>query len=404
MIRVIIVGALGKMGQSVFDAIKARPTEFTVIAGVDAGAVLTSDASPFPIYPSIEQVTQEADAVIDFSRPEALSSLLSYCAEHGLFLITGTTGLTDTEKTLMDKFALRVPIFASGNMSLGVNLQLQLVKRAASILGDKFETEIIEKHHHFKVDAPSGTALMLADAVSSQIPGGLKNTYGRYTRTERRRPDELGIHSIRGGTIVGEHEVSFIGEDEIVEVTHKAYSKRIFVQGALRAAEFMMGKQPGLYNMQDIVLENDVFSHLYATDDQCILRITGLIGCRDIYGIFNVLASKGVFVDMISMDAPGALSISLPMKHAFTARDELETLISNNDGASVTIIPNVTKIVVEGIGMEFRHGIAAQVFEALFQADVDMLMITTSETKISCAIDTENAAKGLNALADYLDL
>ena len=404
MIRIIIIGALGKMGQSVLDAIRTRSDEFTAVAGVDSGLESETLRQGLPVYPSIEDVEKEADVVIDFSRPEALRSLLSYCAGRGLVLITGTTGFSDAERALLDDYALSVPIFASGNMSLGVNLQLQLVKRAASILGDKFETEIIEKHHHFKVDSPSGTALMLADAISSQISGGLKYTYGRYTRTERRRPDELGIHSVRGGTIVGEHEALFIGEDEIVEVNHKAYSKRIFVQGALRAAQFMINKQPGLYNMQDIVLENDVVSHLYAEDDQCILKVTGISGCRDIRDAFCAIAKRGVFVDMISMSSPGAMSFTVPMKHQFIAKDELEAFPWNGGKASVTLIPNITKVVVEGIGMEFRHGVAAEAFSALCEAGVELLMISTSETKISCAIDAENAARALNALADYLDL
>lgn len=404
MIRVIIAGALGHMGHTVLEAIHARPSEFEAVAGFDTNVSAVSNDMGIPVYPSVHDIKEPADVIIDFSRPEALEPMLEYCAKNKCILITGTTGFTEVEKSLLDKYALAVPIFASSNMSIGVNLQLQLIKRAASTLGDKFETEIVERHHHFKVDAPSGTAIMLADAISSQHPNGLKYTYGRYTRTERRRNDELGIHSIRGGTIVGEHEVYFIGEDEIVEINHKAYSKRIFSQGALRAAEFMMGKQPGLYNMQDIVLDNDVMSHLYAEDEQCILRVTGISSVRDMFGVFDAVAKKGVFVDMISMDAPGALSFTVPMKHRFIARDELELFRKSHEDVHVTVIPNITKVVVEGIGMEFRHGTAAQIFEALSDAGVEILLITTSETKVSCAIDSENAARALNALADALDL
>ena len=402
MIRVIICGFAGKMGQAVFSAISSRQNEFTAVAGVDpfAGDMKSS----VPVYKSIFDVKEEADCIIDFSRPESIHSVLPYCKEHGCFAVIGTTALTDDDKAFMDSYALNVPIFRSGNMSLGVNMQLQLVKKCAQTFGLSFEPEIVEKHHHLKVDAPSGTALMLADAISSQYPEKVKYTYGRYTRTERRKNAELGIHSVRGGTIVGEHECYFIGTDEVLEINHRAYSKQIFAQGALRAALFMADKQPGLYSMQDIVLENDVLSNLYATDGQALIVVKGLTGRDAVKKVFSALSEVGIFVDMISMSRFGEVSFTVPANRLYAATAQVEKLSSDMPDLRVYDTDDITKITVEGIGMEFRHGAAAQIFECMADAKVDILMITTSETKVAMAVESQSAETALRALADNLDL
>lgn len=402
MVRVIIVGFTGKMGQAIYTAAGNRPNDFRVVAGVDK---LAGEANyPVPVYKDISLVREEADAVLDFSNPESLYSELPYCREKGLFAVIGTTALTDKDKEFMDSYALSVPIFSSGNMSLGVNLQLQLVKKAALTFGLAYEPEIVEKHHHLKVDAPSGTAIMLADAINSQYPEDVKYTYGRYTRTERRKNAELGIHSVRGGTIVGEHECYFIGTDEVLEINHRAYSKQIFAQGALRAALFMRDKQPGLYSMQDIVLENDVLSNLYATDGQAIIMVKGLSGKDSLKQVFSALAEKGIFVDMISVAKFSEVSFTVRSSKLYAAVAQVEKLKEKMSELKVYDIDNVTKITVEGIGMEFRHGIAAQIFEVLAEANVDILLVTTSETKVAVAIDNEAVPAALKALADNLDL
>ncbi|MBQ9949201.1 MAG: 4-hydroxy-tetrahydrodipicolinate reductase [Clostridia bacterium] len=402
MIRVIVTGFGGKMGQAICTAIASRATEFTVAAGVDP--YFEGASCNIPVYKSINDVKEEADAVIDFSRPEALHELLPYCREKGLFAIIGTTGLTDDDRAFLDSYALSVPVFNSGNMSLGVNLQLQLVKKAALTFGLGFEPEIVEKHHHLKVDAPSGTALMLADAISSQYPEDVKYMYGRYTRTERRKNAELGIHSVRGGTIVGEHECYFIGTDEVLEINHRAYSKQIFAQGALRAALFMQDKQPGLYSMQDIVMENDVLSNLYATDNQAIIMVKGMSGKAALREVFSKLAEVGIFVDMISVAKYDEVSFTVKSSKLYAACSQIEKLVDIMPDIRVYALDEITKITVEGIGMEFRHGIAAQIFEVMAEAGVEILMVTTSETKVSMAIENKSAQAALKALADNLDL
>ena len=401
MIRVIICGFSGKMGQAVYTAIKNRSSDFCAVAGVDP---FIEGDSPIPVYRSITEVRDKADAVIDFSRPESIHTVLPYCRDHGIFAVIGTTALTDEDRAFMDSYALSVPIFNSGNMSLGVNLQLQLVKKAAQTFGLAFEPEIVEKHHHLKVDAPSGTALMLADAISSQYPEKIKYQYGRYTRTERRKSAELGIHSVRGGTLVGEHECYFIGTDELLEINHRAYSKQIFAQGALRAALFMQDKLPGLYSMQDIVLENDVLSNLYAKDGQAIVLVKGLSGRNAVKRVFSAVAEVGIFVDMISMSHFDELSFTVQSEKLYAAVAQVEKLSSEMPGLRVYDVDSVTKITVEGIGMEFRHGAAAQVFECMADAGIDILMVTTSETKVAMAVESKSAETALRTLADNLDL
>lgn len=400
MIKLIITGFAGKMGQALYNAALEKKGEFEVVAGVD---IKESAKYPIPVYANIDDVKETADGVIDFSRPQAIEKVLPYCCKHNMFAVICTTGFTPEQRGFMDSYATRVPIFTSGNMSLGVNLQMQLVKQTASTLGLAYEPEIVEKHHHLKVDAPSGTALMLADAISGQYPEDIKYSYGRYTRTERRKPTELGIHSVRGGTIVGEHECYFIGTDEVVEINHRAYSKRIFAEGALRAAAFMQDKQAGLYSMQDIVLENDVLSNLYAVDNQAVIMVKGL-GKYSIADIFKTVSEAGIFVDMISVAAFGEVSFTVNAAKLYDAVVRLEQLAENMPGMNVYDMDNITKITVEGMGMEFSHGVAAQIFEILENAGVKPILVTTSETKVAVAIENSYAQSALSALSYHLDL
>ena len=351
MTRIIIMGMSGQMGQNIASLAMSKPQEFTVVAGVDK----YPKENPWgvPVEQSIFKVEQEADVVIDFSRPEALPAVLAYAKLKGLRVVIGTTGLSKDDLELIDQYASSVPIFHSGNMSLGVNLQIDLTKRAAATLGENFEVEIIEKHHHFKVDSPSGTALMLANGISSQFPTERQYMFGRYTKTERRKPNEIGFHSVRGGTIVGEHEVMFIGPDEIVEVSHRAYSKQVFATGALRAAAFMMTKSPGIYNMQDVVMEKEVVSHLYTVDDQAVVTVAGLPNTPGVLAnIFSAIAKKAILVDMISNlvthDGNGGTSFSVAAKQLDGALQALEELREIYPNMQLDAVTGLTKLTVEG--------------------------------------------------------
>jgi 4-hydroxy-tetrahydrodipicolinate reductase len=217
-----------------------------IVAGVDRGA---SEALLYPVYASFSDCPASADAVIDFSHPSALDSLLTFARQRHVPAVIATTGMEPEHIQKIQSAAKDVPIFFSFNMSLGVNLLVALSRQAASVLGGNFDIEIVEKHHNKKIDAPSGTAIMLADAVANAVPYQPQFVYERKSVRQRRAPEEIGIHSIRGGTIVGEHEVIFSGMDEIITLSHSARSRGVFATGALSAAAFLQGKPNGLYDM-----------------------------------------------------------------------------------------------------------------------------------------------------------
>ena len=250
MLKIIISGCNGHMGCVVGSLCQADPA-VEICAGFD---VLGTADRDFPVYASPAQFVGEADAVIDFSSPAALDGLLEFAKARNIPLVLATTGYSPEQTAQVGAAALEIPIFRSANMSLGVNLLLKLVKDAAKVLaGSGFDIEIVEKHHNQKMDAPSGTAIALADSINQAMDMSYGYTYDRSTRREKRHASEIGISAVRGGSIVGEHDVIFAGTDEVVTFSHTAYSKAIFAKGALEAAKFLAGKGPGLYTMADVV-------------------------------------------------------------------------------------------------------------------------------------------------------
>lgn len=249
MVRIILSGANGAMGRVIARCASERP-DCAVVAGVDPNTEMTGG---FPVFAKPSECPAEADVVIDFSHPSALEGLLAHCSARRLPLVVATTGLSAGQRTAIAQAANSTPVFHSANMSLGVNLILELAKTAARVLGADFDIEIIEKHHNRKLDAPSGTALMLADGVSEAHKTEPQYIYDRHSRRKARDKNEIGIHAVRGGTIVGDHEVVFAGRDEIVTIGHTAMSKEIFATGAINAALFLFGKPPGLYSMKDLI-------------------------------------------------------------------------------------------------------------------------------------------------------
>ncbi len=247
MLKIIISGCNGHMGRVVENLCNAD-SEIQVIAGFDVMGTADHD---YPVFASPTQCnTGKADAVIDFSSPAALDGLLTFAQSTGTPLVLATTGYSPEQLAKIGAAAQSVPIFRSANMSLGINVLLELVKKAASILGNSSDIEIVERHHNRKVDAPSGTAMMIADAAASALDHETEYVYDRHSVRKPRDKKEIGISAIRGGTIVGEHEVIFAGHDEIIEVKHTALSREIFAQGAVEAAKRMAHvKEPGLYDM-----------------------------------------------------------------------------------------------------------------------------------------------------------
>ena len=239
------------MGRILTDRV-SNSNEFKISAGVD---IITDCKCDYPCYTSFEAVENDikADVIIDYSSPGVLSSLLKYALSAKLPIILCATGYSPEQINEIKDASTLIPVFRSGNMSVGINLLTDLIKRACKVLGEDYDVEIIEKHHRRKIDAPSGTALMLADAAADALPYEPDYIYERESRREPRKSREIGISAVRGGTIVGSHEIIFAGQDEVIELKHTASSRDIFVTGTLKAADFIIGKEPAMYNMQDVL-------------------------------------------------------------------------------------------------------------------------------------------------------
>lgn len=249
MINALICGICGKMGQNLVSLLE-NDGEIRAICGVD----LNTDGQKVPVYSAFSAVKEKVDVIIDFSSPAVLKAELDWAVKNNCPVVLASTGYSADDLKLIDETAKRIAVFKTGNFSLGINLLVKLVKKAAETLGDGFDIEIIERHHNQKVDAPSGTALMLAESASSAFEDGKPLVNGRDGIVGK-RGKEIGLHAVRGGTIVGEHEVMFAGEDEIITLSHSARSKKVFAVGAIRAAKWLVGKHAGKYDMND-VLEN----------------------------------------------------------------------------------------------------------------------------------------------------
>ncbi|MDR0821091.1 MAG: 4-hydroxy-tetrahydrodipicolinate reductase [Oscillospiraceae bacterium] len=248
-VKIAISGALGKMGGVIASLADGR-ADCVITAGVDTRA---SDDKPFPVHKSLFDMEADPDVVVDFSHSSQLDSLLSYGKTRNVPLVIATTGYSEAEITNIKAAANEIPVFFTFNMSLGINLLADLVTRAAAVLGETFDVEIIEQHHSLKKDSPSGTALMLAKAAENGLSYIPEYVYDRHNVRKPREQREIGFHAVRGGTIVGEHSVIFAGHDEIITLSHSARSKEVFAAGALSAAVFIAGKPPGLYTMKDLV-------------------------------------------------------------------------------------------------------------------------------------------------------
>ncbi len=248
MINIVLNGCCGKMGTMIRNTLPQFPN-LNIIAGIDK---YPSD-EPFPVFKSIEELNIEYDVLLDFSRAEALNDLLALTRKTKKPLVLCSTGYSEEDLALIKKESESLPLFKSANMSLGINLINSLLKKVVPLLYSNYDIEIIEKHHNQKVDSPSGTAVLLADTIKDSIPEETNFVYGREG-LKKREKSEIGIHAVRGGSIVGDHEVIFAGTGEVIELTHKAISREVFAVGALKACSFMAGvTKPGLYDMNDVL-------------------------------------------------------------------------------------------------------------------------------------------------------
>lgn len=251
MINIILCGFNGAMGKYLIEQIEANPF-MQISAGVDR---TPNPQYAFPQFQDFEDEALSGNVIVDFSHHSVVGPLIDFAIAKNIPAVICTTGLDEEIKAKIQLASLSVALFQSGNMSLGINLLIHLSRKAAEILGEDYDIEIIEKHHHRKLDAPSGTALMIADGINDVFDGAKRYQHGRQGTDAKRQPDEIGIHAVRGGSIVGEHEVIFAGLEEIIEIKHSAVSRGVFAKGALRAAEFLVLQPPGLYNMNDLLAD-----------------------------------------------------------------------------------------------------------------------------------------------------
>ncbi len=251
MIKIIMNGCNGKMGQ-VISRLTEIDESVCIAAGIDINNKINNS---YPVFKNPAEYTGEADVLVDFSHPSSLTGILDYCKSRSLPVVLATTGYSAEQKAEISEAAKEIPVFFSANMSLGINLLISLAKKAAKLLEGNFDIEIVERHHNQKLDAPSGTALAIADAIDETLSYPAEYVYDRHSVRRKRKGTEIGISSVRGGTIVGDHEVIFAGNDEVIELSHHAASKEIFAVGAIKAAKFMAGKTAGLYSMNDLISE-----------------------------------------------------------------------------------------------------------------------------------------------------
>ena len=246
--NVLISGATGRMGIELEKAIE-KQEDIKTVCGFGAKEV---EGNKFPIYSKIEDIKENVDVIIDFSIPKASLEILEYARKNKIQTVIATTGFSEEESRKIEEISKEIPIFKSSNMSVDINLMAELVQKIANVLKEN-DIEIVETHHNRKVDAPSGTAILLADAINKVFNGEKKYVFDRMQKREARSKDEIGFSSIRGGNIVGEHTVMFLGENETLEITHKSYSRQVFAEGAIEAARFIVNQKNGLYNMEDLV-------------------------------------------------------------------------------------------------------------------------------------------------------
>ena len=251
MVKIIMNGCNGKMGQ-VISRLAEEDENAVIAAGFDINNKINNS---YPVFKTPDEFSGEADVVVDFSHPSSLTGILEYCKKRKLPVVLATTGFSAEQKAEFTEAAKEIPVFFSANMSLGINLLISLAKKAAKLLEGNFDIEIVERHHNQKIDAPSGTALAIADAIDESLSFPAEYVYDRHSVRRKRKKTEIGISAVRGGTIVGDHEIIFAGNDEVIELNHHAASKEVFAVGAIKAAKFMVGKEPGLYDMNDLISE-----------------------------------------------------------------------------------------------------------------------------------------------------
>ncbi|NLJ40744.1 MAG: 4-hydroxy-tetrahydrodipicolinate reductase [Clostridiales bacterium] len=406
MINIIIHGCNGKMGQ-VVSALAAEQPDMKIVAGIDR--VTDTFNNPYPVYASLDECPEDCDVIIDFSLPQAIPGLLEGTLSKESALIIATTGLGKKEQEAIDSYSKKIPIFLAANMSVGINLMSRLIQSAAQVLGDSYDIEIIEKHHNEKVDSPSGTAYVLADAINEVFLNSKHYVYGRHSKNDMRSPSDMGIHSIRGGTLVGQHTVLFAGKDESIEIEHTAYSKQIFAVGALRAARYMAHKEPGIYNMENVLDDRSPVTNITTQSDIILVSVRSApASLNTIANIYKEFAGKNRYLELISQTSPAervsditfALSAEdLPKAEAFC-----NDLAKKNKDLIIKLETDIIKMTIQGLGLEQQPRVAAKVFDLLNSHNISIKASVTSNIKIDCFIRGIHEKQAMDTLIEGFGL
>ena len=388
--RVIIIGVNGQMGRNLVEAF-SEDDDFSVVAGIDLN---TSVANPFPVFTSLEKCTVDADLLVDFSKPGALEGNLSYARKNNLPILIATTGYDEAQKKSIQIASKDIPVFYTANMSLGVNVQLQLVKKAAQFIGEQSDIEIIEKHHNRKVDAPSGTALLLADGINETLDNQYHYQFGRGGNDAKRKPHEIGFHSVRGGNLAGDHEVLFIGKQETLTISHHTESRKVFAEGALTAARFILQQGIGLYSMQDIIASDTARAKAKVESNISVISIKDA-SCTISYlsRLMENLHKERIEVNYISQSSPsqGRVDITFTVKTGNLIA--AENCVRNTSQDPEYMIQNgISKFTVYSPNDHIDSNILDR-FTSLMQiANIDVMLFTIIDNTFTfyCETDREN--------------
>lgn len=394
MIKIAVSGAAGRIGRTIYTTLIGSDT-YDIVFGVDAFGA--SDL-PYPVYKSFADAELDADVIIDFSAPDALDDMLAYALTRKARLVIATTGYTPAQLEKIKDASKKVPVFKASNMSLGVNLLTALAKDAAKFLDDAYDVEIVETHHNHKLDAPSGTALTIAEAINEVRGNELVPVFGRHEARKRRDKSEIGIHAVRGGTVVGKHEVMFLGSGEVIRLAHESESKELYARGALRAAMFLMDKTEGFYDMTSILGNFHAVTAVSSEKDVALITLPS-ISFDNFLLLLQKINKHHINLDMISQnynsDGTAAVSFTLSGK----VFRKVEGFIPP-ELVQKTVL-HTCKITAEGAGMEHKSGVALKVLSLLKSKGANVYAITTSETKISCCIDENSLEAAETALKKY---
>ena len=394
MVKIALSGAAGRMCRTIYKSLIGSKT-FEIVYGIDT---FIPDDLPFPVYSNTKDIKEKADVIIDFSRANSLDDLLTFAVSSNTKLVIATTGHTDAQIKAIEEASKKVAIFKASNMSLGVNLLSNLAKEAAKFLGEDFDVEIIEMHHNQKLDAPSGTAMTLAEDINSVRDNPLVPQFGRHETAHKREKNEIGIHAVRGGSIVGKHDVMFIGKGETVTLSHESASKEVFSEGALRAALYIMDKANGLYDMHSILGNFYAVTSVTADKDISFIELP-YVTADKFLALLQHIKDANISLDMISQNVNPNGTLTIGFSLADADLPTVRNMISK--GTDYTAISGCVKLNTEGAGMEHKSGVALEVLSILHNLGATVYAITTSETKISSCINADVLDKAVVELKKY---